>query len=168
MRGFHVLLSVLMRPPSVRMLAERAVQAVVPAALRPAPRARVEALALQPEVRDTQCGFKLFARASAAAIFPLAHIDRWIFDVELLLLAEIASRASEADYVRRYGDAGRGADPLLRLALPIAEVAVHWTEIDGSKISLLSDSVRMGRDLIIVRLNYALGRWAAPRSLYRS
>ncbi len=38
-------------------------------------------------IRDTQCGFKLFARASAAALFPAQHVERWAFDVELLLVA---------------------------------------------------------------------------------
>ncbi|WFC96904.1 dolichyl-phosphate beta-glucosyltransferase [Malassezia brasiliensis] len=169
MRGFHVLLSMLMRPPSVQGMWARAVDWVVPVRMRrPAAEAQVQKLAVQPAIHDTQCGFKLFSRATAATIFPIAHIDRWIFDVELLLLAEMASRTSEADYMLRYGggDADARGDVLLRLAVPVAEKAVHWTEIDGSKISLLRDSVRMGRDLVIIRLNYALGRWSAPGSVY--
>ena len=101
-----------------------------------------------------------------ARLFPLAHIDRWIFDVEILLLAQMACRASEGTHALR-PEAQRGdGDALLRLPLPIAEVAVHWTEIDGSKIHLLADSMRMGRDLIVLRLNYALGRWRRPENLY--
>ncbi|WFD41473.1 dolichyl-phosphate beta-glucosyltransferase [Malassezia psittaci] len=188
MRGFHLTLSVLMRPPNVRALGDKLMNRLVPKSLHSAPKAKVEPLAIQPEIHDTQCGFKLFSRESARVIFPLAHIDRWIFDVELLLLAEMASRKSEADHTlhKHHPQASSPAksnnlhgsqtksessqkaasDPLLHLALPISEVAVQWTEIDGSKISLLRDSIRMGRDLIIIRLNYALARWASPNSLY--
>jgi dolichyl-phosphate beta-glucosyltransferase len=35
-------------------------------------------------VRDTQCGFKLFRRGAARALFGALHIERWAFDVELL------------------------------------------------------------------------------------
>ena len=157
MRCFHVILSVLMRPPSIATIWPR----VVPSG------AKVQRLPQQPEILDTQCGFKLFSRATAQLLFPLAHIDRWIFDVELLLLAEMACRVSEAQHVLRpESQRGDGHDTLLRLPLPISEVAVHWTEIDGSKIHLLSDSMRMGRDLIVIRLNYWLGRWRSPPSIY--
>lgn len=142
----------------------------------------------QPEIRDTQCGFKLFTRASARAIFPLAHIERWIFDVELLLLAEMASKASRGsvlDARRRADKKSNGdleedpkapatlaedkaapaatADPLLDLPLPIAEIPVQWAEVGGSKIDLLKDSIRMALDLCVIRANYALGRWKSPK-----
>jgi dolichyl-phosphate beta-glucosyltransferase len=39
------------------------------------------------QIKDTQCGFKLFTRATARLLFPVQHIDRWAFDVELLFLA---------------------------------------------------------------------------------
>ena len=38
-------------------------------------------------VRDTQCGFKLFDRTAARVLFAPMHIERWAFDVELLYLA---------------------------------------------------------------------------------
>ncbi|WFD30689.1 dolichyl-phosphate beta-glucosyltransferase [Malassezia sp. CBS 17886] len=172
MRGFHVTLRLLMRPPSLSSLG-RDVAHMLPTWLTRTPagvrtHARVTPLAVQPEIRDTQCGFKLFSRASAQLIFPRAHIDRWIFDVELLLLAEMAGRASEGEHAMRQlacgcGDVdGTKGDPLEKLPLPIGEVPVHWTEIDGSKIHLLADSLRMGRDLLVIRMSYALGRWARP------
>ena len=37
--------------------------------------------------KDTQCGFKMFTREAADAIFRYQRIDGWGFDVELLLLA---------------------------------------------------------------------------------
>lgn len=156
MRCFHLILSLLLRPPTLSMLWHK----VLP------PGASVRRLPQQPEIRDTQCGFKLFARPTAQLLFPYTHIDRWIFDVELLLLAEMVCRSSEPAHVLR-PEAMRGdGDPLLRLPLPVSEVAVHWTEIDGSKIHLIADSLRMGRDLVVIRLNYALGRWRSPPSIY--
>jgi len=41
-----------------------------------------------PNIRDTQCGFKLFSRAAARATFPFMHLSRWCFDVELLWMAQ--------------------------------------------------------------------------------
>lgn len=39
------------------------------------------------DIRDTQCGFKLFRRGAALEIFPYQTIHRWGFDVELLTIA---------------------------------------------------------------------------------
>lgn len=39
------------------------------------------------KIKDTQCGFKLFSRDAARLLFPVQHIDRWAFDVELIFLA---------------------------------------------------------------------------------
>ena len=88
-------------------------------------------------IRDTQCGFKLFTRDAAAAIFPFQHIKGWIFDVELLLLAK-------------------------ELRMPIAEVPIEWHEVSGSKLHVFADSLQMLRDLLILRANLLLGRWKVP------
>jgi dolichyl-phosphate beta-glucosyltransferase len=87
-------------------------------------------------VRDTQCGFKLFSRAAARELFPRQHLATWIFDVELLLLAKT-------------------------LGITVAEVPVTWHEVSGSKLSVVRDSLRMLRDLLILRANQLLGRWCA-------
>ncbi|KAL7424939.1 dolichyl-phosphate beta-glucosyltransferase [Cryptotrichosporon argae] len=91
-------------------------------------------------IRDTQCGFKLFTRPTARVLFPPLHLPRWSFDVELLLLAALV------------------APPL-----PVAEIAIQWHEVQGSKINLGRDSLGMARDLLVLRANLALGRWAVPR-----
>jgi dolichyl-phosphate beta-glucosyltransferase len=39
-------------------------------------------------IKDTQCGFKLFTRGAAAALFPNLHIERWCFDIELLFCTD--------------------------------------------------------------------------------
>jgi len=85
-------------------------------------------------VRDTQCGFKLFSREAARALFPRQHLATWIFDVELLLLAKT-------------------------LGIPVVEVPVTWHEVGGSKLSVVRDSLQMLRDLLILRANQLLGRW---------
>ncbi|KAI9501700.1 dolichyl-phosphate beta-glucosyltransferase [Coemansia spiralis] len=92
-------------------------------------------------VRDTQCGFKLFGRQAARQIFPNMHVERFIFDIEILLLA-------------RYQ------------GIPVTEVPVNWHEVAGSKMSIVRDSIQMALDLLAVRLNYLLGNWkinAEPR-----
>ena len=58
----------------------------------------------------------------------------WIFDIELLILAEM-------------------------LGIPMVEVGVQWTEIAGSKMSLLKDAIIMVKDMFIIRYNYLTGRW---------
>ncbi len=75
---------------------------------------------------DTQCGFKLFSRASAQAIFPQQRIERWGFDPELLFLA------------RRYG-------------FRVQEIPVVWAHAAGAKIRLGRDSVRMFADVLAIR-----------------
>ncbi|KAF8902395.1 glycosyltransferase family 2 protein [Gymnopilus junonius] len=87
-------------------------------------------------IRDTQCGFKLFSRSAAQQIFPAQHLPTWIFDVELLLLAK-------------------------QLRIPVAEVPIEWHEVAGSKLNVVTASLQMLRDLLIVRANHLLGRWSA-------
>lgn len=90
---------------------------------------------------DTQCGFKLFSRASARAIFPQQRIERWGFDPELLFLA------------RRYG-------------FQVQEIPVVWSHMAGAKIRLWRDSARMFGDVLAIRRqanNYAARAVAAKR-----
>ncbi len=97
-------------------------------------------------VEDTQCGFKLWTRASAAALFSVLHIERWAFDVELVYLAG-------------------------RLSVPTVEVPVTWHEVGGSKVKIASASLQMLRDTIVIRACYSLGVWtdkAPPPPLRRS
>jgi dolichyl-phosphate beta-glucosyltransferase len=57
---------------------------------------------LLPELRDTQCGFKLFTRRAAEAIFARATIDGWLFDCEVLALAQrLGFRTKEVGVVWR-------------------------------------------------------------------
>ena len=84
------------------------------------------------KVKDTQCGFKLFSRPSLPYIIPYMHSEGWIFDVEMLMLAEAAG-------------------------IPVAEVAVGWKEVKGSKLNVVRDSLGMAWGLAVLRAAWALG-----------
>lgn len=51
-------------------------------------------------IKDTQCGFKLFTRQAAQAIFPNVHVDGWIFDIEVLLIAQVMPRNADYRYAK--------------------------------------------------------------------
>ncbi|XP_034171968.1 dolichyl-phosphate beta-glucosyltransferase wollknaeuel [Osmia lignaria lignaria] len=90
-------------------------------------------------IRDTQCGFKLITRESARTIFQALHVERWAFDVEILYIARV-------------------------LDIPITEIPVHWTEIEGSKIVPFWSWLQMGRDLFFIWCKYRIGAWRIKRS----
>lgn len=83
-------------------------------------------------IRDTQCGFKLFSRSALPDIIPYMHSEGWIFDVEMLMLAEIAG-------------------------IEVAEVPVGWHEVTGSKLNVIKDSLAMAWGLAILRLAWGMG-----------
>lgn len=85
-------------------------------------------------IKDTQCGFKLFTRKACELIFPLMHIERYAFDVEIYLVAEM-------------------------LRIPVREVPVTWHEVEGSKMNLVKDSLNMAWDLVLMRVGYTTGLW---------
>ncbi|KAK1834178.1 nucleotide-diphospho-sugar transferase [Podospora conica] len=100
-------------------------------------------------IRDTQCGFKLFSRAALPHIVPYMHSEGWIFDIEMLMLAESAPAtpvlASDGSVIgTSYG-------------IKVAEVPIAWHEVDGSKMSLVQDSVRMAVGLAVLRASWMLG-----------
>ena len=75
---------------------------------------------------DTQCGFKAYRGPVARQLFALAQIDRFMFDVEILYLAE-------------------------RAGLRIIEIPVRWQDSPGSKVKLWEGLVNMVRDLWRIR-----------------
>ncbi|MFN8532115.1 MAG: dolichyl-phosphate beta-glucosyltransferase [Dehalococcoidia bacterium] len=75
---------------------------------------------------DTQCGFKVFRADAAKAIFSRAQVDGFMFDVELLFLAE-------------------------RLGYHIREIPVEWTNDPASRLRIVRDTARMFRDLARIR-----------------
>lgn len=86
---------------------------------------------LLPSIADTQCGFKLFTRNAALFLFKRQHADRFSFDVEILYIARKAH-------------------------ISIAEIAINWTNVPGSKVNLLTDSLRMLRDVFTFKMRHRL------------
>ena len=100
-------------------------------------------------IRDTQCGFKLFSRASLPHIIPYMHAEGWIFDIEMLMLAESAPATAvlELDGVPAATSSG----------IRVAEVQIAWHEVPGSKMSLVRDSLVMAVGLAVLRASWMLG-----------
>ena len=84
------------------------------------------------------CSFKLCTRPTARIIYETCHSPAWIFDCELILLAELAN-------------------------IPTCEVGIDWQEVAGSKIDLVKDSIKMALDLLVIRNNYMMGTWKKPK-----
>ncbi len=85
-------------------------------------------------IYDTQCGFKLFKRDVAGQLFSLATLNRYAFDVEILFLARLKG-------------------------YKIAEVPINWTNVEGSKINLVTDPMSMLWEIGKILLNKACGRY---------
>jgi dolichyl-phosphate beta-glucosyltransferase len=83
--------------------------------------------------KDTQCGFKLFTKNAARELFSRQTLDGFAFDVEVLLLAK-------------------------ELGYTIREVPVVWYHAPNSKVSPVTDSSRMFRDLVKLRARRLMGR----------
>jgi dolichyl-phosphate beta-glucosyltransferase len=77
-------------------------------------------------VRDTQCGFKMFRRGPGQDIFSSATEPRFLFDLEVLTLAQ-------------------------RLGCRIVEIPINWTEVPGGQFSLLREFPRVLVDLLRLR-----------------
>ena len=85
-------------------------------------------------ILDTQCGFKLFKKNAAKVIFPLQTLNGFSFDVELLYLARIKN-------------------------FSVREVPVNWSNVEGSKVRLINDSVKMFFDLLKIYLKDKTGSY---------
>jgi len=81
---------------------------------------------LLPGIWDTQCGFKLFEREAARAIFARTRLDGFGFDAESLYIAR-------------------------RLGYRIVEVPVRWRNDPDTKVSAWRDSLRMFLELWRIR-----------------
>jgi dolichyl-phosphate beta-glucosyltransferase len=84
---------------------------------------------------DTQCGFKLFEAGAAREIFSRQQLNGFSFDVEDLFIAR-------------------------KLGFRCVEVPVRWSHAEGTKVSMMRDSVRMFADLVRIR-------WYELRGYYK-
>jgi hypothetical protein len=75
---------------------------------------------------DTQCGFKAFRMETFFPICEATRIDRFGFDVELLYVANLAG-------------------------LRMKEMPVRWDHNEGSKLNIISDTLRAFNEIRTVR-----------------
>ncbi len=87
---------------------------------------RIVRFMVRTDVRDTQCGFKLFTRTAAHEIFSYQRLDGFAFDLEVLFLAQ-------------------------RLGFGVAEEPVRWFDAPLSKINPLIEPFRFLRDVVRMR-----------------
>jgi dolichyl-phosphate beta-glucosyltransferase len=76
--------------------------------------------------RDTQCGFKVFRRKAALALFSRLETEGFAFDVEILLLAR-------------------------KLGFRVAEVPVVWCDSPPSRVRIIRSSWQMLKELRRIR-----------------
>jgi dolichyl-phosphate beta-glucosyltransferase len=87
-----------------------------------------------PEFEDTQCGFKLFTARAAEDVFRVQVFDGMSFDVEVLFIAQ-------------------------QRGYKITEVPVDWYYRAESRVSPLKDPLNMLRDILVIRRNWASGKY---------
>jgi dolichyl-phosphate beta-glucosyltransferase len=88
--------------------------------------------------QDTQCGFKLFRGDVAHDLFTRMRMKGFSFDVEVLLMAK-------------------------RGGYSVVELPVNWTHQPGSRVNLVLDSLRMARDLFVIRGYMLRGLYDRPQ-----
>jgi dolichyl-phosphate beta-glucosyltransferase len=95
--------------------------------------------ALRLNLHDTQCGFKLFRRDAARAIFSRQKLERFSFDAEVLFIAR-------------------------KLGYRAVEVPVRWNNVVGTKVSMWNGAQSF-LDLIAIRANSARGIYRLDSSI---
>ena len=45
------------------------------------------------------------------------------------------------------------------MKIPVRELPVNWQEIEGSKVYIVRDTLRMIRDLMLIKLMYCFRLW---------
>ena len=79
-------------------------------------------------LKDSQCGFKVFHRNYALRVFKKVSSFRFAFDVELIIILD-------------------------KFKIKIIELPLKWTHQSGSKLSIASDIPIMIFDLIMIKFN---------------
>ena len=85
-------------------------------------------------VRDYNCGFKLFKNNVAKKIFSKQMMDDWSFDLETLFLAE-------------------------KYCFKIKEVPVNWKHYKGSKVRPVLDGIKSFISLFKIKANDVSGKY---------
>ena len=87
---------------------------------------------LLPDIKDTQCGFKLFPQRAVAEIFPKIRLTRFSFDLEVLALAKA-------------------------FGYRIKEVPIEWEDNPHSTVDPVKDGLKLLRDAIRIKINLMKG-----------
>jgi len=85
-------------------------------------------------VKDTQCGFKVFKREAAMKIFPKITVKRFAFDAELIFIAN-------------------------KLKYKIKELPISLQNPPNSHIRIIRDPINMTLDLFRIRINDWKGKY---------
>lgn len=88
---------------------------------------KVSSRILNNEIKDSQCGFKLFKKSTMKNILPLTSINRFSFDVELLLIAQTNK-------------------------IPIKEVPVEWKNDPLTTVRIFKDGPQMIQSILKIIL----------------
>ena len=91
-------------------------------------------LLLQINIKDTQCGFKMFNMEVCRDIFEKQTMNGFVFDAELFFLAKIKQ-------------------------LNTKEIPIDWYYYGNSKVRPTVDSAKMFIDIIRIRLNSLFGHY---------
>lgn len=78
------------------------------------------------KISDTQCGFKMFKKETIEPLFSRVYLEGFGFDIELLYLA-------------------------YKMGYKIKETAISWHHVRGSKVNILTDSIKMFFNILQVR-----------------
>jgi glycosyltransferase involved in cell wall biosynthesis len=92
---------------------------------------------------DTQCGFKAFRLSVCRPIIQAATVERFGFDVELLYVSSLAG-------------------------LRLKELPVRWDHNEGSKVSVMRDSLRMFDEVRTIRVQARRGLYDAAVTAARA
>ena len=86
------------------------------------------------KISDATCGFKAFENSIAKKVFAKVSIYDWAFDAEILFI------------LKKYN-------------IQVAQCPVAWTDVKGSKVSLLKDVIRSFLGIVKIRINEISGKY---------
>ena len=78
------------------------------------------------DIKDTQCGFKMFKKDIIEPLFSRIYLQRFGFDIEILYLAH-------------------------KMGYRVKEKAVSWHHVSGSKVNILTDSLNMFINILQIK-----------------
>lgn len=80
-------------------------------------------------IKDTQCGFKLYEKSKAKKLFSNMMVKGFAHDLELILIAK-------------------------KLGFSIKELPIKWTHKDGSKVNIFFEPIKMFLILLFLKIKY--------------